>query len=230
MSSATKPRMLFLHGMFMPPDCYREKSAVVLLKCLDDAGWQVDFLKSPRPCPDDPPAIVKEAFPDLQEFPEWINSETHAEDNTKTYHGLQDSLNVLRNHLLSQPKYDIVAGHSNGALMASILAFMTESTQASEDPFLPPDKQFRGVLLFNAPGSYETERTMSKKIAAYGSAIIQMPSIHVVAESDHVYTGSQRLQQTHHPNDATLVQHSEGHMLPKESQHYDEIMAALQKS
>lgn len=118
-----KKRMLFLHGQFLPPECYREKLAFKFIKALEQDNWEFITVTSPRESSDDPPELVMQMFPSLTNFPEWLNAETSPEDGTKKYHSLQESLDFLQSYLHQQDRVDVICGHSNGALMASILSF-----------------------------------------------------------------------------------------------------------
>jgi hypothetical protein len=219
-------RLLFLHGMFTPPECYTRKLAKQFFDTLAEHGWQVVTVKSPRVCPDQAPDLVFQLFPDLKDqkdaLPEWINSQAN-KDGTKTYQGLEDSLAFLRQYIASQLlPFDAIAGHSNGALMASILTFMMES-----DPeWLPADKHWKSVVLFNAPGSYKTETQLGPRIHSHGSAC-KLPSIHVFGgPMDYCWEGQQQLQNDLHP-DGKVIIHDSGHFFPSDQKIFDEIAAAL---
>lgn len=177
LSESPKRRLLFLHGMFIPPEYYQEKIAPKLFRALEHDRWECTLVKSPRPCADPVPPILYDMFPDMKDkkdHPEWLNAQTN-DDGTKTYQGLEDSLAFLQAYLTSQPRFDVIAGHSNGALMASILAFKMESDAS----WLSKDKHCRAVLLCNGPASYETETTLSEMIQQHGTPAVQTPSIHV---------------------------------------------------
>jgi hypothetical protein len=164
-------------------------------------------------------------FPDLtpDDYREWINSRSNNEagGTSKTYDGLDDSLAFLNDYLKNQPRFDVIAGHSNGALMTSILSLLVES-----DPdWLPKDKKWSAIVLFNAPASYETEVSLKELVGKHGP--IQMPSIHVFGgETDLCWAGQQMMQEIHHPN-GKIVQHEAGHFFPKEQQYYDDILSGL---
>ena len=216
-------RVLFLHGMWLPSECYTDKLAVGLLETMKRRGYDCDFVNSPRKCPDTPPELLTTMFPDLDSFPEWVNAESR-EDGTKLYHGLEDSLAFLQRYLKEHPRYDVIAGHSNGALMTSILALRMES-----DPdFLPKDKHCRAIVLFNAPASYDTEDTLKSIVVEHGP--IQMPSIHVWGgPTDLTWQGEQMMRRVHHPK-GIVVQHEAGHWFPSDTKYYDEILNALDKA
>jgi hypothetical protein len=219
-----KKRMLFLHGMFMPPECYTgDKLMKPFWSALGDEDWEVTTVTSPRVCRDPAPEVLFQLLPELKgraDLPEWINSQAN-EDGSKVYDGLDDSLQFLRNYLASQPQFDAIVGHSNGALMASILSL----TMESEKEWLPESKHCKAIVLFNAPGSYANEVQLSKKVQRHGP--IQLPSIHVFGgPTDTCWEGQQELQRDLHPNGKVIV-HDAGHFFPSETKYYDEIVEAL---
>jgi len=55
------PRMLWLHGQFLPARKYQETLLVPLLSSLAD--WEVTYLQSPRRCADPPPDLLGQTFP-----------------------------------------------------------------------------------------------------------------------------------------------------------------------
>jgi len=153
---------------------------------------------------------------------EWINSQAKA-DGSKEYLGLSESLAFLQKYLQEQPRFDVIAGHSNGALLASILALYMER----DDWQLPKDKHPVGIACFNGPNSYETEVTLAPLVK---NKTIQMPSLHVFGgPTDHTYEGSQKLARVHHPS-AQTMEHSAGHLFPtdKDDAVYPAIAKALQ--
>lgn len=235
-----KYRMLFLHGMPCCPRMYKDKLLVQFLATLERANWEVVFVQSPRVCQDvDPPPILKEWFPDVQphEMCEWVNSQSRKKrDNDddgstdKEYLGLQESLSFLQSYLNEQPRFDVIAGHSNGALMASILSFyMDHNIQVNNNNNW--DKPCRGILCMNAPNSYETEMTLGPLVAQHGP-VTQIPSLHVWGgKSDHTYEGSQKLKRVHHhpTSSGPAIEHEAGHFFPQEQHYYDDICQALQE-
>jgi hypothetical protein len=95
------------------------------------------------------------------------------------YHGLQESVPRLFYKPTSNKindRFDVICRHSNGALMTtSILSLYTQH----DSDFLPNDKIPSAVVLFNAPASFEKERTLSKMLEQHGSSKISViPSIH----------------------------------------------------
>ena len=233
----TRKRILFLHGQFVTPNGYEKVIATKFLSKLREDGWEIDMPLSSRVCQDPVPDFVKDKFKNfggydtINEYnPEWLNAETHENDNTKTYHGLSDALNFLKKYLLDNPnKYDIIGGHSNGALMATILVYMIESTKNTKEPFLSDEEgksnAIKGLLICNAPNSFETECTIIKQhIEKFGNdhkpIISTIPSIHLVSSSsDFAYQGSLNLLNVHFPNvgsknTPTIIDHDEGHGLP----------------
>jgi hypothetical protein len=120
--------MLFLHGMFLPPSIYQDKIATPLLSCLEDHRWECVFLNSPRPNSGPVFEACLQLFPELTEHPEWMNSckEGALDGATKLFDSFQGSLKILQDYLSDNPKFDVIAGHSQGALMApSILSLFT---------------------------------------------------------------------------------------------------------
>lgn len=232
-TSVARRRMLFLHGMFVPPSVYQEKIAAPLLSCFEDHGWECVFLKSPRPNSGQVFEVVKQLFPELTEHPEWMNSrnDDSVDGATKVFHGLQDSLQVLQDYLNENPKFDVIAGHSQGALMASILSLLAESpSSATAENGLAfkvsDDKRWKAILCMNAPNSYETE----KHLRHVDPVAVNIPSIHVFGgESDTTWEGQQKMQQVHHPRDFHIVHHDAGHFFPSEQQKLEEIAHALDK-
>lgn len=201
-----KRRMLFLHGMFSNPRIY-EREMKVLLDLLKKADWEVTMVESPRVCPDTPPSIMDSILKGFEphELKEWINSHTHSEDGTKEYVGLTESLDFLQSYLEKESsRFDIIAGHSQGALMTSILAYFMEHNPGDR-PFLPADKHCLGILCMNGPGSYETERTLRQHIAIHGPVVSSIPSLHIWGgPTDFTYQGSQAMQKVHHPNGKSM--------------------------
>lgn len=229
--------MLFLHGMFGCPRMYTDKLLVQFLQTLKKADWEIIFVQSPRVCQDDPPPVLKTLFPDVQpnELREWVNSiQVQSPEGSsgpkKEYVGLQDSLSFLQSYLADQPRFDVIAGHSNGALMASILSFHMEHCQEGGENnwVLSSDKRCKGILCMNAPNSYETEKTLGHLVSQYGP-VNRISSVHVFGgESDHTYEGSQKMKRKHHPNGKTM-EHTAGHFFPTEQHYYDDICKALQE-
>mmetsp|Transcript_26914 Transcript_26914/g.57954 ORF Transcript_26914/g.57954 Transcript_26914/m.57954 type:complete len:145 (-) Transcript_26914:521-955(-) len=99
------PRLLWLHGQFIPARKYQETLLLPLLSNLPDNEWEVTYLQSPRPCADPPPDTIGRMFPDIQpgEMAEWINSQSKS-DGSKEYLGLSESLAFLQNYLREQPR------------------------------------------------------------------------------------------------------------------------------
>ena len=246
-SSSTKKKqqhhMLFLHGQFVTPECYTSKFATKLFEKLESTGdWDVDIPLSPRITKDPTPPIMIEWFPNQKVHPEWINSETHTEEDgsttTKTYHGLKESLNWLKEYIMNKPyKYDIIAGHSNGAIMTALLAFMMEKTMTMNTsdtdtpPYLPQDKHCNGIIIFNAPNSFETERTLMKEyIARDGPMITSIPSLHVFSSTNDAWVGdgSTKMLTSHFPKPSSgktvVIDHENGHWFPTDDKHYDQIL------
>ena len=115
--------------------------------------------------------------------------------------------------------------------MASILSLYM---QHDDLHFIPNDKIPSALLLFNAPASYETERTLATLVQEQqqqGSSnnIRNIPSIHIWGgETDFAWNGQQELYKIHHP-DGKVIRHEQGHFLPESSQPqvYTEIIQAL---
>ena len=220
------PRVLFLHGMFASPQCYKEYNAE-LFDTFKREGWECVFLTSPRVCQDPAPEMLKQMYPNLEQtdMREWINSSKN-EDGTKTYAGLTECLELLQKFLQEQPAFDIIMGHSNGAVIASILALMLESSS----DWLPPTKAFRGVVICNGPDAYDTEISLQERVEKHGP-IKNVKSLHVWGgETDFTWEGQQRLQKVHHPS-GTILQHSKGHLLPtKDQKFYDDMLDWMNKN
>lgn len=172
-------------------------------------------------------------FPELTDHPEWMNSrdDDSVEGATKVSDGLQDSLQVLQDYLNENPKFDVIAGHSQGALMASILSLLAESpASATEENSLAfkvsDDKRWKAILCMNAPNSYETERHLRH----VDPGVVIIPSVRVFGgESDTTWEGQQKMQQVHHPRDFHIVHHEAGHFFPSEKENLEEIAQALDK-
>ena len=214
-------RALFLHGQFLTPQLYQTALAPKLFETLEKSGWECVTIQSPRRCPDPPPDLVKELLPGLStdDYREWINAHKNKDGVTKTYHGLQESLNFLQDYLCKEPRFDVIMGHSNGALMASILAHKLETDKS----FLPAEKHFHAVALFNAPASYETEVSLTDA----AKKPVQMPSLHIFGgETDLTWQGQQQMKRVHHPT-GKVIQHAAGHFFPKEQSYYDDIVKSL---
>ena len=207
--------MLFLHGQFLPPRVYTDKLLVPLFDRLEAKDWEVVCLASPRHCEDPPLPVISEMFPDVrsEEMAEWINSHQR-DENSKEYMGLNDSLSFLQEYLRKEPRFDIVAGHSNGALMASVLSLYQQSAMLpSLDGWtVPTEKRFRGILCMNAPNSYDNEIQLSPIVNEQGS--VTLPSIHVFGGStDFALAGSKRMRDVDHPN-GKILEHEAGHFFP----------------
>jgi len=218
--------MLFFHGIFLPPDCYTDKLATAWFEAIS-GDYDCVCLKSPRNNLGTVPPVVFEMFPDLREFPDWINSQKTRElrrlQGIKTYVGLEETLQFLQAYLNEQPRFDVLVGHSQGALIASILSLMIES----EKDWLPVDKHWSAIVLFNAPGPYEAGTNLRERVARHGP--MQIPSVHVFGgPTDYSWVGQQELRKVHHP-DGRIVQHDGGHFFPQEQQYYDRILAELKE-
>ena len=214
---------------------YRDKLLVQFLSTLPENDWEVTFVQSPRVCQGTPPPILTELFPDVtrDEMREWVNSKSLDDNNnnkpaadaayTKEYDGLQDALIFLREYLQDEPRFDVIAGHSNGALMASILAF---HMQHQPEWLLPSHKHCKTILCMNAPNSYDTEVCLGPLVAEYGP-VTSISSLHVLGgPTDFTYEGSKQLQQVHHPG-ARVLEHNAGHFFPTEQHYYDDMLKAL---
>lgn len=234
-ATALPRRMLFLHGMFLPPSVYQDSLAAPLFSCLKDHGWECVFLKSPRPISGPVFDAVLKRFPDLKENPEWVNSrnDDEVEGSTKVFDGLQGSLLVIQEYLDEQPPFDVIAGHSQGAMMASILSLLAEqqkdSDKKDDDKLtfkVSQEKRWKAILCMNAPNSYETERHL-RNVEATAVAV---PSIHVFGgESDMTWKGQQAMQRVHHPQEFHIIHHDAGHFFSSDKDHLEEIAQALDK-
>ena len=118
--------------------------------------------------------------------------------------------------------------------MATILVYMIESTKNTKEPFLSDEEgksnAIKGLLICNAPNSFETECTLIKQHiekmrgnedSNHKPIISTIPSIHLVSSSsDFAYQGSLNLLNVHFPpskgksNAPTIIDHDEGHGLP----------------
>lgn len=226
-----RKRLLFLHGMALPPEYYTSKYAKEMFDALDK-DFDVKFVCSPRKLTST--FIIKyfqEKYPDLdkERMFEWVNSQDH-DDGTKTYDGLQDALDFLQEYLLEQPRFDVIAGHSNGSLMAAILSLVI---QADPD-FLPASKHWSIAMICNGPASFETETRLTKLIneKQRGTGfIIHMPSVHVWGgPTDVTWAGQQKLKEVHFPEEAEVVQHGCGHDFPHDTETVQNIVDALKRS
>ena len=228
-SNPPKKRLLFLHGMALPPYYYTDKLARDLFQGLT-SEFQVEFCYSPRRLTAQIPNLDK-LFPDLQpdEMREWFNSHTNNDHvGSKRYEGLQESLTFLQDYLNQQPRFDVLAGHSNGALMAAILSFFAKSVP----DWLPESKHWSSVVLCNAPASFDTEQTLSSLIQeAQQGPVVPLPSVHVWGgESDHCWEGQQALQTIHFPTNAAIINHRAGHLFPSNAETNQKIVKAISES
>eukprot|EP00585_Thalassiosira_rotula_P009424 CAMPEP_0196137714 /NCGR_PEP_ID=MMETSP0910-20130528/5618_1 /TAXON_ID=49265 /ORGANISM="Thalassiosira rotula, Strain GSO102" /LENGTH=158 /DNA_ID=CAMNT_0041398217 /DNA_START=225 /DNA_END=702 /DNA_ORIENTATION=+ len=157
------PRLLWLHGQFIPARKYQETLLLPLLSNLPDNEWEVTYLQSPRPCADPPPDTIGRMFPDIQpgEMAEWINSQSKS-DGSKEYLGLSESLAFLK--IIFENSRAVrrhIAGHSNGALVTKCHG-AAHGNRGDEYWDLPNEKHPAGIACFNAPNSYETETTLAR--------------------------------------------------------------------
>mmetsp|Transcript_14050 Transcript_14050/g.35810 ORF Transcript_14050/g.35810 Transcript_14050/m.35810 type:complete len:166 (+) Transcript_14050:571-1068(+) len=96
-----------------------------------------------------------------------------------------------------------------------------------DNDWLPAEKHWPAVVLFNAPGSYEAETNLRERVARHGP--VRMPSVHVWGRpTDHTWEGQQKMRELHHPG-GRVVRHEAGHFFPKEQEYYDTILAELKE-
>ena len=223
-------RLLFLHGMFCPP-----KSVVCrncpLFASLEDAGFEITTVQSPRTHSGPVPPVVFEIFPDLKSqessLPEWYNAHDNDKNGTKRLDGLQDSLSFLKKFIADQPPFDVIAGHSQGGQLAAILTLLMED----DDTFLLTGKMWKATLHMNSPNPFSNVETVGlhQKVATHGK--IKTPSVHVLGgSSDHTLEGSRAMLAEHYSDENVIVvHHDEGHFLPKDDRTCKQIATALQQ-
>lgn len=237
LSIGPKKRLLFLHGMAIPPSYYKEKVAKELFQALKDDNYEIEFAYSPRALTANLPGL-DEMFPDLkrEEMREWINSHAN-DDGTKRYDGLQESLNFLKQYIEERPRFDVIGGHSNGALMAAIIAFYMQQQEEEQDDnnngwLSDATKKCSSLFLCNAPGPFDTEQTLAELIKTSNTGpVVDLPSLHVFGgPTDYTYEGQKALQKIHFPNKSIIVQHDVGHFIPTDPEIIQNIVTKLNET
>jgi hypothetical protein len=227
-------RLLFLHGMFVTPQLYQEKLSKEFFSHLRDSGYECVAPCSPRPNSGPVFDMVKKLLPDEEIYPEWFNSHTISEDS-KEFDGLEDSLRYLIAFMNDQEPFDVVIGHSQGAMMTTILTLLAEC-QRSDTPSVVQaasqwgriESTWKAVACMNAPNSFETECVMQSVLKAAGSPKIVTPALHVFGgPTDSTWEGQQKLRSVHYPASAKIIQHEEGHMIATGKAVVEEIIIAL---
>ncbi len=120
MSTSIPIRVLFLHGMFCPPEGYELHLMPDLLKKLREIGCQVTFIESERISKSTPPTILEHLMPSQVDrlkagnVPEWYNARDLDDDSgLKSLDGLATALAHLHSFISAQEEaFDIVMGHS----------------------------------------------------------------------------------------------------------------------
>jgi hypothetical protein len=227
-------RLLFLHGMFVTPQLYQEKFSKDFFTALGDSGYECVAPCSPRPNSGPVFDMVKKLLPDEDLYPEWFNSQDITKES-KVFNGLEDSLRYLIDFMNDEEPFDVVMGHSQGAMMTSILTLLSEC-QRSDTPSIVQaasqwgriEKPWKAVLCMNAPNSFETERVLQSVLKSAGSPKISSAALHVFGgPTDTTWEGQQKLRNVHYPESSKVVQHEEGHMIANSNAVIEEIITAL---
>lgn len=225
-------RILFLHGMWCPPDAYPRHFNSELLKQLDDANFDVVFFKSPRPNSSPVPEWGKALMPTIadDDHPEWYNANEN-EDGTKTLDGLELTIQVVREFVEAEEKpFDAVMGHSQGGQLSAIVTLLAESVPG----WVAKDKMWKLVVPMNAPNPFDAvsnaigggTTTLSDRVRAHGT--IRTPSLHIFGgASDMTLEGAKKMKATHFGDGAKVVTHDEGHFGPKDPDKCGQIVSLI---
>jgi len=228
------PRILFLHGLWLPPAVYEKGLMGCLLQKLKERGFECVFVKSQRQnrrVQDSPlwNDIIRDQNyvhqTEENDHPEWYNV-IQLEDGCKRFDGLGNTLFKLRHFLSREAPFDVVVGHSQGAQLATILTLMAES----EPYWIDQDKKWKLVVCLNGPNSFETEMGLADRVSKHGK--IRTPSLHVFGgPTDLCFEGQQKMKEVHFGDDflTRVVRHDEGHWPPKDPKVCEKVVRAIER-
>jgi len=203
-------RLLALHGWRTSGDILTYQTGAL------QAHLEADFsfATAPHPAKGPPDSAVAQVYGPLNmEYFEWFLKEKHVEPETDEEKAqrsieLETSMNMLLDMLkTADPPFDGILGFSQGANMATRLAYYMEQQQ------LP---LFRFVILIGGVPPYDLETA-----AASGKSPLALatPSLHIHGLADPLLPYSQRLvgmyaQQQQQQQLPCVLQHEEGHNIP----------------
>lgn len=197
-------RALALHGFRM--------NGSMLESMLEDVratfGARVDwtFLDAPHPARGRPSPFVAQHWPDEPSF-EWWNAEPIGGDSF-VYQGAERSLAFVEERLSASGPFDLVAGYSQGAVVAALVtARALADAERGRRAFGERPWQ---ALLFNIgppPRDPSLGRLLTRPLDA--------PSVHVVGgKRDFVYPLHPAVLALWRERGRQVVEHAEGHMPP----------------
>ena len=206
--------------MWCPPDSYKLHLAPKLLKALSDGGFDITFVKSPRPNTSEVPQWGKDLMPTIadDDHPEWYNAHDR-EDGMKVLDGLAASVDYVRDFLVKEEQpFDVVIGHSQGGQLAAILTLLAES-----DPTWLPNKYnghmpWKLLVSLSAPNPFDNEVTLADVVKKHRK--IRTPSLHVYGgEKDFTLEGSKAMRRVHFDEgNSRVFTHDKGHFGPDDDE------------
>ncbi|KAH9110282.1 hypothetical protein LEN26_010452 [Aphanomyces euteiches] len=190
-STPNQIRVLCLHG-FRTSTSVMKVQVADFLHAFDPSEVHVTFLNAPYPASGPAYDDVGEFFGKDGPYYEWWNV-----DDSK-YGGWKKSLEYLQEQVQARGPFDVIVGFSQGATMATLLAV---------------HYQAQGVIPFKAVvlvcGLVPIDGMPSDVIE------INMPSIHVLGESDPVFDLGQALVDIYASTPSRHVfKHPDGHKFP----------------
>jgi len=148
----------------------------------ETANWVLETIDAPHKATGPPFPEVAQIFGESQDlYFQWWDMQKKSEEKIK-YHGIEESLEFLFKHLQDEGPVDILAGFSQGAIMASVVHAKLE-----ENPGILPAHLRPKCFLFMAGGAMrDTEYlknyfTSEEALNRLGRTI---PSIHAIADKD----------------------------------------------
>ena len=204
-----KLKLLFLHGYRQNPTSFREKSGGFRKLC---KKYIKEFKILEAPCiiqtTDSGELRTAEENEKLNERGWWFSRKdgyyksTHESDFCT---GLEDSLNLVKNELISAKesgeKYDGVIGFSQGACLLSIICHLRE--------YENQDFPFEFGMFFSGFKSAGLDHAKY-----YENPLKTIPSFHSVGEGDLVVKCERGIALSELYEDCVLMKHDGGHFMP----------------
>lgn len=206
-------RILCLHGWRTSGHVLRQQTAG-LRRVLGTSDTEWHFLDGTFDARGAARDEVLETFGRDQPYFEWWDA-VQRDDGTYFYEGLEQTLQRVEQYVDDRGPFDVVLGFSQGAALTSTL---TAHCQAQGRPI--PWHLCVCVAGFR-PRSVQTDQLFIE-----GSALIDVPSIHVVGTADPLAKSTRNLVDRYvnvssSGHERLVLEHSEGHKFPTPSKHVE---------
>ncbi|KAI8096538.1 serine hydrolase FSH [Halteromyces radiatus] len=225
-----KLRILCLHGMSQNAAIFRKKTAVIRKKL--DKMADLVYITAPHLSvhPDHTSEALREAAADptasedLKPFGWWLHSE-YQDPNAEYFVGFKESIELIKEVLVTQGPFDGVFGFSQGASFASMLTAVLENRTLLPE-FIPPEFEHPPFRFAMVAASFIPNRPVATRIF---SSIIKTPSIHMIGEKDSLILPEQMETLANAFENPILLRHTGGHVVPSNAPSRNEIVAFISK-